>query len=202
MLTAARFRELEQLLRARGLAPLIAWSEQLAPPVDADAFALEVVHVIVNAGMKATVAAPIVARCMAALNAGTPVRSVYGHPGKAAAIETVWAARAWLFATYRAVDDKVAFCGALPWCGPVTKFHLAKNLGEDAIKPDVHLVRLARWHNVTPFALCERLARETGRRVGTVDTVLWRCCADGIIDSVAYAAGGWALGFRGNGFES
>jgi hypothetical protein len=35
----------------------------------------------------------------------------------------------------------------------------------------------------TAQALCERLAAETGYRVATVDTVLWRACANGVLDS-------------------
>lgn len=197
MITRERLQLLVQLLEQRGHGAAIAWSEALSAPATADAFALEVIHVILNAGMKASVAALIMARCMRALRDGTPVADVYGHPGKAAAVETVWRDREQLFAGFIAADDKLAFCKALPWLGPITQFHLAKNLGEDFIKPDVHLVRLARYHDVTPFELCDHLAAVSGYRVGTIDTILWRSCADGLIDSAAYATGGWDTGFRG-----
>lgn len=87
-----------------------------------------------------------------------------------------------------AADDKLAFCESLPWIGGITKYHLAKNFGADVAKPDVHLKRLADAAGCTAQALCDRLARETGYRVGTVDVVLWRACAIGLVDS--RAAGG------------
>lgn len=64
---------------------------------------------------------------------------------------------------------------ALPYIGPVTKFHLAKNLGVDVAKPDRHLVRLARSAGcASPQRLCQLIAAVTGDRVATVDLVLWR----------------------------
>ena len=71
----------------------------------------------------------------------------------------------------------------LPWIGGITKYHLAKNLGIDCAKPDVHLQRLADREGVTAHVLCERLAKATGYRIATVDLVLWRACATGLIDS-------------------
>ena len=85
----------------------------------------------------------------------------------------------------------MAYCAGLPWIGPVTKFHLAKNLGLDFAKPDVHLARLAAAERTTVDELCERLAAQTGYRVTTIDSVLWRACADGYLDSASYRVGGW-----------
>ena len=42
---------------------------------------------------------------------------------------------------------------------------------------------LADREGVTPQDLCERLARDTGYRVATVDLILWRACATGLINS-------------------
>jgi hypothetical protein len=77
----------------------------------------------------------------------------------------------------------VAFCGTLPWVGPITKYHLAKNFGGNFAKPDVHLQRLADAEGTTPQELCERLGEATGYRASTIDLILWRACADGIINS-------------------
>jgi hypothetical protein len=63
----------------------------------------------------------------------------------------------------------------LPFIGPVTALHLAKNLGADVSKPDRHLVRLAatlQYENSRK--LCETIAARTGERVAVVDLVLWR----------------------------
>lgn len=171
----------------------IAWAESLEPPANADAFASEAIFVICNSGMKHTVARTIYNKVQDALERGTPVRDVFKHEGKAAAIEWIWRERAALYARLMAIvltsegaetgQKLLAFCEALPWIGGITKYHLAKNFGADVAKPDVHLQRLADREGTTPQALCERLAAATCWRVATVDTLLWRACAVGLLDS-------------------
>lgn len=161
----------------------IAWAESLTHPTDADAFALEAIFVVCNSGMKHTVARMIYERCVTALRAGTPVIDAFAHVGKANAIEFIWRDREQLLAGYLASADKLAFCESLPWIGGITKYHLAKNFGADVAKPDVHLQRLADREGCTAQALCERLSSEVGLRVATVDTVLWRACANGVLNS-------------------
>lgn len=64
---------------------------------------------------------------------------------------------------------------AWPWIGPITKYHLGRNIGLDVVKPDRHLVRWAEHLGYeTPLALCEAIRELTGERLGTVDVVLWR----------------------------
>lgn len=161
----------------------IEWAELLRPPVDAVEFAQESIFVICNSGMKNTVARGIFDRCMGALEAGVPVFEVFKHPGKAAAIEHIWANRESLLQSYLQADDKLANVGSLPWIGKITMYHLVKNFGADVAKPDVHLQRLADREGCTVQQLCERLAKATGLRVASVDTVLWRACANGVLDS-------------------
>jgi len=63
----------------------------------------------------------------------------------------------------------------LPFIGPVTVYHLAKNLGLPVAKPDRHLLRLAGaagYQDVQEF--CADIARGTGDPVPVVDVVLWR----------------------------
>lgn len=63
----------------------------------------------------------------------------------------------------------------LPFIGEITAFHLAKNLGFSAAKPDRHLQRIASslgYINVA--SLCRELAERTGDSVQLVDLVLWR----------------------------
>jgi hypothetical protein len=88
-----------------------------------------------------------------------------------------------LLAGFTLAVDKLQFCADLPWIGGITKYHLAKNLGADVAKPDVHLQRLADREGCSVDALCSRLAEETGLRVASVDTVLWRACANGVLNS-------------------
>lgn len=161
----------------------IEWAENIGEPTDADDFALEAIFVICNSGMKNTVARGIYERVRAALLSGSSATTAFRHPGKSKAIDTIWRDREALLAGYRSADDKLAFCASLPWIGDITKYHLAKNFGAQVAKPDVHLQRLADLHGCSPQALCERLAAESGYRIGTVDTLLWRACANGIISS-------------------
>ena len=196
MITHKRFRQLEAILRGAGNGPLIDWAETIAKPADADAFAPEAIYVIVNSGFRNSIAVPIVERCMVALKAGRSAGTEFGHEGKHKAIDAIWAARESLFSAYQGSDDQIAFLRSLPWIGPVTAWHLAKNLGGDHAKPDVHMERLARRNRTTTKKLCERLARQTGYRVATIDTVLWRACADGLLDSAKYEADGWKAAYR------
>jgi hypothetical protein len=63
----------------------------------------------------------------------------------------------------------------LPYLGPATSLHLAKNLGLDVAKPDRHLVRMARaLCCVNPETLCDRISAQIGDRVAVVDLVMWR----------------------------
>jgi len=160
----------------------IGWSESCAPPSRPDHFALETVFVICNSGMQNKVARKIFEKVKAALLDGRSAHDEFGHAGKAGAIDDVWARRSELLEGYLAADDKIAFCRSIPWIGGITCYHLAKNFGAQVAKPDVHLQRLADRHGTTCQDLCEELARRTGFSVSTVDLILWRACAERMID--------------------
>lgn len=187
MISASRFEEIVGRLRASGWADEdIAWSEGCGPPTDAEDFASEAIFVICNSGMKNTVARRIYERVMEALREDRSASSEFGHQGKAAAIDDIWSRREhwhFQFARVETDADRLAACEAMPWIGPTTKYHLAKNFGVDVAKPDVHLQRLADIEGVTAQQLCERLAEVSPYRVRTVDLLLWRACAVGIVDS-------------------
>lgn len=161
----------------------IAWAEAIRAPTDPDDFALECIFVICNSGMKNTVAQRIFNRVKGSLAAGNSASTAFGHKGKCLAIEKIWRNRVGLLAGFQAAEDKLAYLVSLPWIGDITKYHLAKNFGLDVAKPDVHLRRLADREGTTPQGLCERLAAITGYRAATVDTVLWRACANGVVNS-------------------
>lgn len=184
MMPYAEFERAVRELTAAGYADGdIRWSENAAPPRDADHFASEAIFVICNSGMKNTVARGIFERVMGALGHGESARAAFGHPGKAKAIDDIWQRRERLFAGYMAASNKVAFCETLPFIGGITKYHLAKNFGADVAKPDVHLQRLADHYGVTVKRLCDGLAEQSGLKARTVDLLLWRACATGVIDS-------------------
>ncbi len=71
--------------------------------------------------------------------------------------------------------DPSSLIDSLPFMGPATSRHLAKNLGLGVVKPDRHLLRLAsaaaRAH---PDDLCGEIARWIDDPIAVVDLVLWR----------------------------
>lgn len=181
-ISASEFQEILAALGDQGRND-VDWSESVTLPQSAEAFALEAIWVICNSGMKHSVARLIEARVLSAIRAGNPVAEAFGHKGKAAAMQAIWDGRERLYLGLLAATDRLAYLETLPWIGGITKFHLAKNCGVDCAKPDVHLQRLAAMEGTDAHALCSRLAAETGYRVATVDLILWRACATGLIDS-------------------
>lgn len=163
----------------------IEWSENVKTPDNAADFAIEAIWVVCCSGMKYDVARLIQGRAMGAIEAGRPVAEVFGHIGKAAAMDRLWHERDAFYAGYLAAEDRIEYCATLPWIGKITKFHLAKSLGVDCAKPDVHLQRLADLEGCTVTQLCERIAKARGYRIATVDLLIWRACAVGIIDSTS-----------------
>ena len=196
MITLERFRALERELVLRGFGPTIEWSETIVPPQSAEGFAENAIYVITNSGLANAVAVPIYERVMVALRMGFSASDVFGHPGKAKAMDTIWRDRRALFEGYSLAENKAGALRALPFIGAVTALHLAKNLGADTAKPDVHIERLARREGLSTEELCSRLSAETGYRVATVDTILWRACADRVLDSKAYEQHGWDGAFN------
>ena len=157
------------------------WSETLKPPATAEDLSCEYTWVVLNSGLKNTVARKIFNRVWPRVRAGESIARVFGHKGKVAAIEHVWSHRIAYFMSFQATADVIGWCKELPWIGDITKYHLAKNLGADVAKPDRWLARLAEAECTTVEALCSRFAAATGDRVATVDLVLWRACAIGLL---------------------
>lgn len=74
-----------------------------------------------------------------------------------------------------AMADPEPFLTALPYVGPVTWRHLAKNLGAPCAKADRHLTRVAAAAGRESVdALCDEISRWIGDPIAVVDIVLWR----------------------------
>ena len=59
--------------------------------------------------------------------------------------------------------------------GPVLRYHLGKNIGLDCVKPDRHLMRMAKAAGASsPLDLCKGIHIATGDPLPVVDMVLWR----------------------------
>ncbi len=177
---------------------ILEWSQrELAPPVDADKLAAEVIWIILCAGRSAQAARTIETRVWKALRAGTPVVGAFGYRAKAEAIERAWAQRHQDFehlqqALPRGPEAVIEWAGALPFVGPITKYQLAKNFGVQTVKADLHLCRLAGIHHTERLppgeryrrcqTMAEEIARATGDSVPVVDSITWLACNKGVLE--------------------
>jgi hypothetical protein len=175
------YLDLRSSLIDKGYAEEIDWQENLMPVSDAIVFRNEAIWVILNSGMKAQVASLIHTRIFQAKNDGRDISEAFGHKGKVAAIKRIMAEYPEMFAGYLNAEDKVEYLESIPFIGPITKWHLAKNLGHDCVKPDRHLVRIAKTCGMDCLELCAQLSRESGDKVSVIDMVLWRSANLGMI---------------------
>jgi hypothetical protein len=76
-------------------------------------------------------------------------------------------------------EDPIQLLRTFPYIGPVTAWHLAKNLGFDVAKPDRHLRRISEGLGyIDVHHLCDYLAQITGDEKRVIDIVLWRYAAE------------------------
>ena len=147
-------------------------------------FALRAAYVIVNSGMRWSVAKRIWDRVRLALIETGKVGDSFRNVKKRNAIDEIVKQRSALFQHFEIAwnsgpEAVIAFCETLPYIGVVTKYHLAKNLGVDCAKPDVWLSRVAALSNENPHELCSRLSRISKDKIAVVDYVIWRSCQRG-----------------------
>lgn len=168
----------------------IAWQAKSTGPVTPQRLLREAAWVILCSGMKESV----VSRLFPAMgdrlwdfdpeliaSAGEDARSaalsIFRHEGKVDSILRI-AERV------RALDaselearlrDPEAFLMDLPYIGPITWRHLAKNLGAPVAKADRHLSRLTDTvGRASVDDLCAEISSWLGDPVPVVDIVLWR----------------------------
>ncbi|MFH1514395.1 MAG: hypothetical protein ABIG42_02940 [bacterium] len=152
----------------------------------------EYAYVVLNSGMSNKVAERMYKKL---LSSGS---KTVKHPGKRKAIIQAQIHYKWWFRELKScgtVREKLDYLDTLPWIGPITKHHLARNLGVDVAKPDRHLQRIAEHFGYLHLKIikapipqgakiksitgdvqkmCEEISKETGVRVGTIDVILWR----------------------------
>lgn len=184
-MTPDTYMDLKEKVRAAGYAHEVDWAEELAPVQSSWRFYLEYVWVVVNSGMKEQIARKIYERIIDALGKDKLPSTVFGHKAKAQAMVEVLANLTDTFHKYRSIgsdEERIEFLQTLPWIGPVTKYHLAKNLGITTVaKPDRHLVRIAKLVGLTAQKLCEEISGVTGDTVAVVDLVIWRAANLGFV---------------------
>lgn len=138
-----------------------------------ETFFFEYVYVVLNAGMKEQIARKIYEKFCKDLDINT-----IGHLGKRKAIDTsignykMWFNSLQLLHTD---NNRIEYLAGLPWIGNITKYHLARNIGIDCVKPDRHLVRLVEYFSFkTPLDMCLEVQKHTKERLGVIDVILWR----------------------------
>lgn len=103
---------------------------------------------------------------------------VFGHQGKVDAVlevARITDAEGWPAIREALREQGPKYLHRFPFIGPITCYHLARDLGLDCVKPDRHLVRIAEAAGYdTPLAMCEVVASVVGDRLGVIDMVLWR----------------------------
>lgn len=154
----------------------VAWQENAARPDTPEELAIDAAYVILNSGMAFRVTSGLWPKIRDAIMAGKPADQIpFGHVGKRQAMRSIWCRRVDLFAELQSVPDAAlpSWCERLPWIGPTTCYHLAKNWGAQVAKPDVWLVRAALRTGETPQQFCERIAALSGLKVPTVDLIVW-----------------------------
>lgn len=181
----------EHVVRA-GFGGEIDWQEQLTlERVNEHDVLREQAWVVLSSGMRATVVSRLfeqVGRAFCDWDAvaiqENPTHCVaralaaFSHPGKVNAIATNCEMLAdegidsW---KHSLLAHGPTWLMRLRYVGPITCWHLAKNVGLDVVKPDRHLMRMARASGARdPLVLCRLLASMTGDRLAVVDLVLWR----------------------------
>ncbi len=197
----------EEVLR-RGFGEEIAWQEsQDFLAVGETDFLREAAWVILNAGMREAVVRdrfPALSTAFANWTSANAIVAnearcrraalrLFAHEGKIDAILSL--SRKVSKEGFDQIKSRIALEGAeylasFDFIGPVTCYHLAKNLGLDVVKPDRHLVRVARRTGFrTPSDLCRAISVRTGDRLAVVDIVIWRYATltrdDGVFRAVS-----------------
>lgn len=176
-----------------GFAPEIEWQSSVSLEyLTEDSFLQEYAWVVIASGMREAIVRKKfsqISECfygwksaeLIAQNAGACVQSamlVFRHEKKLQALASTARQIANVgFESFktRLASDPLETLRGLGYIGPVTQYHLAKNVGIDVAKPDRHLVRISNlfgFSSVQDF--CLAVANGTESKVAVVDLVFWR----------------------------
>ena len=103
---------------------------------------------------------------------------VIGHLGKRKAIEIGSKKYVQWFEELHCSKEPIEYLQTLPYIGKTTKYHLARNIGIDCVKPDRHMVRLAEYFKFeNPLEMCLEIQKFIPHeKLGIIDYILWRDC--------------------------
>jgi hypothetical protein len=183
--------------------------------VSADEFAKHAVYVVLAGGFKQKTAKTKREEIIGFLQELPPATDknkiirellkIFGNKNKINAIADIWQNRAEYRNGYYALEKepleaKLDYLLTIPHIGPITRNHLARNLGEDLVKYDIWIQRLGvKWSGRKDLrkkinnskldeavkkacdAMFAYLKQETGFPSGYIDVVLWWACKESLI---------------------
>ena len=172
-----------------GYAHEIAW-QSATGPLTPQRFVREAAWVIMCTGMSETVVSRLFPQFLEQLGGLNPAwltrhaetarrhaLRIFGHEKKIESILSIATTARDLGSDglRRRMREPEGFLLSLPYIGPVTWRHLAKNLGIPVAKADRHLTRLAAaTRRSSVDALCTEISAWLGDPIPVVDIVLWR----------------------------
>ena len=169
---ATYYDKIKIMIIDKGYENEIMWINNIPNPVDKILFFKEYSWVVINSGMKNSVAEKIFKNFW---NNGSIDFSAINHPNKNKAMKKVFKRLDFYFLHFTKSKNKLMYLKSLPHIGDITKYHLARNLGLNYAKPDRHLVRISNLFNYTNVQeFCKKLSILTDDPIGLVDLVLWR----------------------------
>lgn len=190
---AHAYMDAKRAILDAGFAHEVDWQEQLCvSEVTESAFLAEYAWVAFSSGFREAVLRakfPALSRAFAEFASAECIwtrratcrrhaLSIFNHPGKIRAV--LECSRLVYERGFDSVRSEVAqrgvqFIQELPYMGPVTSLHLAKNIGLNVVKPDRHLVRIAQHSGYhSPLEMCVAIHEMVGDALSVIDLVIWR----------------------------
>jgi hypothetical protein len=75
-------------------------------------------------------------------------------------------------------SEALEYLESYPFIGKITKYHIARNIGFDVVKPDRHLVRIADFLSYeNPNSLVDDISLIVNEKKGFIDYILWQWLA-------------------------
>lgn len=193
LVLAKKYLKAKEFVIDKGFSNEIDWQdERQLSLLSEKEFIQEAAWVILSAGMRETVIRKLFpslssaflfwesAACIIADATSCKRRAlaIFNHHGKIQAILSLcYKVHRYGFEAVKSkiVQQGVSYLKSFEFIGPVTCFHLAKNIGLDVVKHDRHLLRIAKAARISnPTDMCRIIMELTGDRIGVVDLVLWR----------------------------
>lgn len=174
----------------RGYTDEVAWQYAAAQTLTPRRFVHEAAWVILCTGMSETVVSNVFGKLIERVGGLDPewlvahpvaarssALTIFGHERKIDSILKIACIAHSLGpdGLLQGMQDPEPFLLELPYIGPITWRHLAKNLGVQVAKADRHLTRFAEnCGRSSVDALCSEISSWLGDPVAVVDIVLWR----------------------------